>query len=84
LPADHRAWQVRAFVVPIDLSGSTAAVKARAGEVGRPAIDAIAIDPRLLQALWLYATLHGVGSARLRLDCAQARRRIVGCAAGSL
>lgn len=60
LPLDHRARQVWAFVARIDLSALTAEVKARAGGAGRPAID-----PRLLLALWLYATLQGVGSARL-------------------
>ena len=33
--------------------------KAREGEPGRPPID-----PQLLVALWLYATIRGVGSAR--------------------
>jgi len=60
LPADHRARQVWAFVMRIDLSLLTADLKARAGVAGRPAID-----PRLLLALWLYATLQGIASARL-------------------
>jgi transposase len=59
LPADHRARQVWAFVMRVELGLLTAEVKARAGVAGRPAID-----PRLLLALWLYATLQGVGSAR--------------------
>jgi len=60
LPADHRARQVWAFVMRVDLSLLTADLKARAGVAGRPAID-----PRLLLALWLYATLQGIASARL-------------------
>jgi hypothetical protein len=35
------------------------AIKSREGEAGRPATD-----PVVLQAVWLYATVEGVGSAR--------------------
>jgi transposase len=60
LPADHRARQVWAFAARVDLSLLTAEMKAREGGPGRAAID-----PRLLLALWLYASLQGIGSARL-------------------
>jgi len=59
LPADHRARLVWAFVEGLDLQPLYAAIKAVEGHAGRPAID-----PSILVALWLYATLEGVGSAR--------------------
>jgi transposase len=43
----------------MDLSRLTEAIKARGSNAGRSAID-----PRILFALWLYATLEGVGSGR--------------------
>jgi len=59
LPADHRARAVWAFVEGLDLSGFHARIRALEGHSGRPPID-----PAILVALWLYATLEAVGSAR--------------------
>lgn len=59
VPADHRARSVWAFVERLDLSRFYAAIRAVEGGAGRPPAD-----PRILVALWLYATLEGVGSAR--------------------
>ena len=59
LPEDHRARLVWGYVVRQGLSKLIEAVKARGGNAGRAAID-----PRILFALWLYATLDGVGSGR--------------------
>lgn len=59
LPADHRARIVWRFVEGMDLEPFYAAIASREGEAGRPAAD-----PAVLMALWLYATLEGVGSAR--------------------
>ena len=59
LPSDHRARIVMSFVESLDLSGLYEAIKAREGEPGRPPSD-----PAILMALWLYATIEGVGSAR--------------------
>ena len=59
LPSDHRARIVMSFVESVDLSALYDAIKARAGEPGRPPPD-----PAILMALWLYATIEGVGSAR--------------------
>ena len=59
LPADHRARLVWGYVTRQDLSRLFEAVKARGSNAGRAAID-----PRVLFALWLYATLRGVGSGR--------------------
>jgi len=59
LPTDHRARTVWAFVEQMNLEGFYAAIGSREGEAGRPAAD-----PAVLLALWLYATVEGVGSAR--------------------
>jgi len=59
LPAEHRARLVWQFVESLDLQALYARVLAVDGHAGRPAID-----PAILLALWLYATLQGVGSAR--------------------
>ena len=59
LPAGHRARLVWAWVERQDLSAMYAAIKVREGGVGRSAIA-----PEILFALWLYATLQAVGSAR--------------------
>lgn len=59
LPEGHRARLVWAWVQRQDLSGLYAAIKVREGGVGRSAIA-----PEILLALWLFATLDGVGSAR--------------------
>lgn len=59
LPENHRARLVWGYVVRQDLSKLVGAVKARGPNAGRAAID-----PHILFALWLYATLDGVGSGR--------------------
>ena len=59
LASDHRARVVWAFVERLDLSALYERIRAREGEPGRPPPD-----PRIFLALWLYATLEGVGSAR--------------------
>jgi transposase len=59
LPSDHRARVVWEFVEALDLSGLYDAIKSREGEPGRPPPD-----PAVVLALWLYATIEGVGSAR--------------------
>ena len=59
LPPDHRARIVWEFVEGLDLSPLYVEIRAVEGHAGRPAID-----PAILMALWLYATVEGVGSAR--------------------
>lgn len=59
LPEDHRARLVWGYVVRQDMSRLFEEIKARGSNAGRAAID-----PRILFALWLYATLDGVGSGR--------------------
>ena len=59
VPSDHPVRAVWAFVMAQDLSSLYDQINAVEGEVGRDAID-----PRILMALWLFATVDGVGSAR--------------------
>jgi hypothetical protein len=56
---DHPARLIWGYVEPLDLSELDDQIKARGETAGHPAIA-----PRLLLALWLYATSVGVGSAR--------------------
>lgn len=59
LAEDHPARLVWAYVEAADLGPLHQTIKAVRGHAGRSPID-----PRILLALWLYATLEGVGSAR--------------------
>src|SRR4028118_501878 len=61
LPGDHRARSVWSFAERLDLSALYGAIKAVEGHPGHPPAD-----PRILLALWLYATVEGVGRARER------------------
>src|SRR6185312_13821265 len=57
--ADHPVRDVWAFVEQLDLSLLLQRIKATEGNQGRDAND-----PRILLALWLYASIEGGGSAR--------------------
>ena len=59
VPADHRVRLVWNFVQGLDLSALYQGIKAVDGHPGHPPAD-----PRILVALWLYATVEGIGSAR--------------------
>lgn len=59
LPPDDDARVVWAFVEQCDLSVLYAGIRAVEGVAGRNTAD-----PKILLALWLFATLKGVGSAR--------------------
>src|SRR6186997_2646219 len=59
LDTDHQARLVWDFVVGLDLTPLEQLIRSVEGGPGAPATD-----PRILTALWLYATLEGVGSAR--------------------
>jgi transposase len=59
VPEDHRVRSIWSFVEALDLSVFYDRIKARGETPGRPATDA-----RILLALWLYATVEGIGSAR--------------------
>ena len=56
---DHSVRAVWSFVEGLDLQSFYDRIKARGEIPGRPATD-----PRILLALWLYATADGIGSAR--------------------
>lgn len=62
IPDDHPARTVWDYVEGLDLAPVYDRIRAVEGRPGRPPID-----PKILMALWLYATIEGVGSAR-RLD----------------
>jgi len=59
VPAGHRVRLVWAFAEELDLSCLYAQIRSVEGHPGHPPAD-----PRVLLALWLYATIEGVGSAR--------------------
>src|SRR4051795_8767512 len=63
LEADHPARAVWSYVEGLDLTFLYDRIRARGSVAGRPPID-----PRLLVALWLYATLSGFSSARELAD----------------
>jgi transposase len=59
LPTGHQARIGWEFVEGLDLCPLYAQIRALEEHAGRSAID-----PSILMALWLYATVEGVGSAR--------------------
>ena len=59
LPQDHRARAIWGFLEKLDLSGFYESIKAVVDGPGRPTTD-----PQVLLALWLLATVDGIGSAR--------------------
>lgn len=59
LDADHQARLVWSYVCSLDLSDFYAKIEVSATQAGRPAIA-----PEVLLALWLLATIEGIGSAR--------------------
>jgi transposase len=59
LAEDHQARIVWQYVMQLDVAPLLATIKSVERAAGHPPID-----PRIMLALWLYATLRGVGSAR--------------------
>jgi transposase len=59
LADDHRARLVWRFVEGLDLTALHSTIKSVDGRPGHPPAD-----PRIMLALWLYATVEGIGSAR--------------------
>lgn len=59
LPEEHVARAIWAFLEKLDLSAFYASIKAVPSHPGRPASD-----PKVLLALWLLATVEGIGKAR--------------------
>jgi transposase len=60
ISADHKVRFVWDYVQNLDMSGFVNKIKAVEGNAGRSAID-----PHLLLALWVYATIEGIGSGRV-------------------
>jgi transposase len=76
LPEDHPARMVWEVTGRLDLSSFYDGIKVRGDQAGRAATD-----PRMLLALWLYATIDGVGSGReldRRCHCHDAYRWLRG------
>jgi transposase/ribosomal protein L34 len=59
IPRDHRVRAVWAYVDSLDLTALYRRIQAVEGVAGRDAVD-----PKILLALWMFATIEGVGSAR--------------------
>ena len=57
--ADHQVRRVAAVVATLNLSRFALPIKSRKGVAGRDGTD-----PQLLVALWLFASICGIGSAR--------------------
>jgi transposase len=60
IPSDHKARLVWKYVEKLDLSKLLLKIESTYGCVGRPATD-----PHILLALWLYATIEGIGQGRV-------------------
>lgn len=59
LPSDHRVRVVWAYVDSLDLPALYSQIRAVEGSAGRDAVD-----PKILLALWMFATIEGISSAR--------------------
>src|SRR5271165_2576568 len=59
IPQEHPVRAIWDYTLSVDLSSLYQPIKAVEGHAGRPPID-----PKILFALWLYATTRAVGSAR--------------------
>lgn len=59
IPEDHQVRTVWTYVEGLDLSPLLERIRAVEGHAGAPPAD-----PRIFTALWLYAVLRGIGSAR--------------------
>ena len=59
IPRDHRVRAVWSYVDSLDLTPLYAKIQAVENGVGRDAVD-----PKILMALWMLATIEGVSSAR--------------------
>lgn len=59
IPKDHRVRAVWAYVDSLDLGPLYEQIQAVEGRAGRDAVD-----PKILMALWMFATIEAVSSAR--------------------
>jgi hypothetical protein len=76
LDPEHPVRSVWAFVQGLDLTPLYEAIKAREGEPGHPPAQ-----PELMMAVWLWAAVEDVGSARRLDQFARSMWPIAGCAA---
>ncbi len=76
LPPDHEVRVVWDYACQLDLTRLLQRIKAVPGQPGRDATD-----PRILLALWLFATFDGIGSAAPLMVCAASTLPTSGCAA---
>lgn len=60
LPKEHLARDIWQYVESLDISISLRKIKSVEGSAGRPATD-----PKILLAIWLFATIKGIGSSRV-------------------
>lgn len=60
VPAEHKVRFVWNYVKQLNMSKFLEKIQSVAGNAGRSATD-----PRLLLALWIYATIEGIGSGRV-------------------
>jgi len=60
IPEDHQVRNILNYIEQMDLSPIYNKIKSTEGCPGRPPID-----PRILLALWVYAIVEGIGSARV-------------------
>lgn len=60
IPKDHLAREVWSYTEKLDFSIALSGIQSVAGSAGRPAID-----PKILFALWMLATLKGINSSRV-------------------
>lgn len=59
IPKDHRVRAVWAYVDSLDVTPLYEKIQAREGSAGRDAVD-----PKILLALWMFATIEAISSAR--------------------
>lgn len=59
IPRDHRVRSVWHYVESLDVAALYQGIQSVEGGVGRDAVD-----PKILLALWMFATIEGVSSAR--------------------
>ena len=59
IPGDHRVRAVWAYVDALDVKPLYRKIRAVEGGVGRDAVD-----PKILMALWMFAIIEGISSAR--------------------
>lgn len=60
IPEDHQVRNIWDYIEQMDLSVISKKIQSTSNNPGRPAID-----PKILLALWIFALIEGIGSARV-------------------